>query len=256
MIKAKVMVPIALALGIAMIPGAALADQAKSDDSFTVCQFDKTIPIGGGYAVNNNNFVGQRECLTGAHETAGFRISVSDASLTDDSDAYPNIFVGCSWGACSPHPWLPAKLTTLGGSKTTFDSDDNASGIWATGYDMFFNPKPIHDGQGQTEAMIWLNAQNTYNPAGHGWPTARIDGTLWWVLTWETGDQKDHWRYVQFRRVTPVSGVQNLALGPFMAYLEHQEWVTSHWYLLNVEAGFEIWAGGTGLSVTRFAAQR
>jgi hypothetical protein len=256
MIKTKIMVPAALALGVAVIPGTALADQAKSDNSFTVCQTDKAVSIGGGYEVNNNNFIRQRECLTGEHETPGFRISVSDASLTDNSDAYPDIFVGCSWGTCSPHSWLPDKLTALGGSETTFESDDNASGIWATGYDMFFDPKPIHSGQGQTESMIWLNAQGTYNPAGMGWPTARIDGTLWWVLTWETGNGADHWRYVQFRRVTPVSGVRNLALGPFIAYLEHQGWVTPAWYLLNVEAGFEIWSGGTGLRVTGFSVRR
>lgn len=246
---------VALALGATVIPGAALADQAKSVKSFTVCQADKAI-ADGGYEVNNNNFAGKPECLTGERGTPGFRVSVSGASLTDDSDAYPDIFVGCSWGSCSPHSWLPDKLAAVGDPKTTFESGEKASGIWGAGYDMFFDPRPIRNGQAQTESMIWLNAQGTYNPAGEGWPSVRIDGALWWVLTWETSDSKNHWRYVQFRRETPVSGVRNLALGPFIAYLTREGWVTPDWYLLNVEAGFEIWSGGTGLRVTRFSVQR
>lgn len=254
--KTKVVMLAALALGVAVIPGAALADQAESEKSFTVCQVDKAVPD-GGYEVNNNNFAGKPECLAGERGTPGFRVSVSGASLKSvGSDAYPNIFAGCSWGWCSPHSWLPDKLATLGDPKTTFRSDENASGIWGTGYDMFFSPRPIHDGQAQVESMIWLNAQNTYNPAGHGWPVVHIDGALWWVLSWETSNKKNHWRYVQFRRETPVSGVRNLALGPFIAYLARDGWVTPDWYLLNVEAGFEIWSGGTGLRVTRFAVQR
>jgi hypothetical protein len=46
-----------------------------------------------------------------------------------------------------------------------------------------------------------------------------------------------------------------MPLGPFYAYLEKQGWVTPDWYLLNVEAGFEIWNGGTGLAVNQFAVR-
>lgn len=253
--RIKVIAPLACALAAAAIPGVALAGQGKPDNSFNECRTDKAFPD-GRYEVNNNNFVGKRECLTGTRGVPAFRVNVSDASSkTSGSDAFPNVFVGCSWGRCSPHSWLPKKLAGLGNPKTTFEGDEKASGTWGAGYDMFFDPKPIHDGQAHVETMIWLNSRNAYDPAGH-WPLVTIDGTQWWAMTWETtGASGKHWRYVQFRRKTPVTGVKNLALAPFVAYLRQKGWVTPDWYLLNIEAGFEIWSGGKGLAVRNFSAR-
>lgn len=253
--RINVISSVALALAAAAIPGAALASQTPSEKPFTVCQTDKAIPD-GNYEVNNNNFVRQPECLTGSTGTLAFRVSHSGASSTGPkSDSFPDIFAGCSWGRCSPGSPLPGKLSAVGNLETTFVGDETASGIWGAGYDMFLDQRPIHDGQAQIESMIWLNSNNAYDPAGHGWPLVSIDGTKWWAMTWETGHGKKHWRYVQFRRVTPATSVRNLPLGPFFTYLEREGWVTPDWYLLNVEGGFEIWNGGTGLAVKQFSVR-
>jgi len=237
------------------VPGAALAGQGGArSSSFNECRTDKAFPS-GNYEVNNNNFVGKQECLTGKRGAPAFRVNTSGAaSKTHGSDAFPNVFVGCSWGRCSPHSWLPKKAAALSGAKTSFQADERAAGTWGAGYDMFFDSKPIRDGQAGVEMMIWLNSKNAYNPAGH-WPLVTIDGTQWWVMNWETtGASGKHWRYVQFRRKTPATGVKNLAVRPFAAYLQQQGWITPDWYLLNIEAGFEIWSGGQGLAVRNFSA--
>jgi hypothetical protein len=143
----------------------------------------------------------------------------------------------------------------VGNPVTTFEGTENASGTWDASYDMFLDQQPIRDGQAQVETMVWLNSRNAYDPAGHGWPLVTIDGTQWYAMTWETGSGKDRWRYVQFRRKTPAASVKDMPLGPFYAYLEKQGWVTPDWYLLNIEGGFEIWNGGTGLALNQFAVQ-
>lgn len=252
--RIKVIAPLVLALAAAAIPGTALARQDGPVGSFNECRTDKAFPD-GDYEINNNNFVGKQECLTGKRGVPAFRVSVSGAtSKTSGSDAFPDVFVGCSWGRCSPHSWLPGKVAGLRDPRTTFEAGEKADGVWGAGYDMFFDPKPIHDGQAQVETMIWLNSKHAYDPAGH-WPVVTIDGTQWWVMNWETsGASGKHWRYVQFRRKTPVANVKNLALGPFAAYLERKGWITPDWYLLNIEAGFEIWSGGKGLAVKKFSA--
>ena len=56
------------------------------------------------------------------------------------------------------------------------------------------------------------------------------------------------WNYFSFRRVTGVTSVSKLALGPFLAAAGVQK----SWYLLNVEFGFEILSGGKGLGVSSF----
>jgi hypothetical protein len=250
------MAPLALALAVAVVPAAALASQAKTaGGSFDVCTTDKAI-ADGNYEVNNNNFIGKPECLTGENGVAAFTVKSSGASsTTPGSDAFPNIFTGCSWGICSPDSWLPARLSAVGNPVTTFAGTEKASGTWGAGYDMFFDQRPVRTGQGQVEAMIWLNSRNAYDPAGKGWPVVTIDGTQWYAMTWETGSAKERWRYVQFRRKTATASVRDMPLGPFYAYLEKQGWVTPDWYLLNVEAGFEIWNGGTGLAVNQFAVR-
>lgn len=262
----KVIAPLALALAAAVVSGTMVPANAQAEAhatamvsgararSFTVCKEQEAIPD-GSYEVNNNNFGGTRECLTGTQGAPAFRVSVSDAtSNSPGSDAFPDIYVGCSWGVCSPHSWLPAKVSALGEARTTFIGSEKAGGTWGAGYDMFFDRHPIRNGQAQTEAMIWLNSRNAYDPAGHGWPEVRIDAALYWVMSWETTNGHQSWRYVQFRKVHPVSREDDMPLAGFFSYLEREGWVTRSWYLLNVEGGFEIWNGGKGLAVTGFWA--
>jgi len=142
----------------------------------------------------------------------------------------------------------------VGNETTTFQTTERAAGTWAASYDVWLDPRPIRTGQAATEMMIWLNGQNVYNPVGHGWPIVRIDGALWYVETWITGNGRQTWRYVQFRKYTARWGVTGMALKPFFQYLEGQGWITPSWYVLNVEAGFEIWNGGAGLATTAFFA--
>jgi hypothetical protein len=206
------------------------------------------------YLVNNNDFEGLAECLSGSAHAPAFRVAESHATATGpDSDAFPDIYTGCSWGRCSPGTKLPARVSSLGNPVTTWDTTEKAGGWWAASYDMWFDPRPIRTGQADAEMMIWLNAQGLYNPAGMGWPVVRIDGALWYVLTWITGNGHQQWRYVQFRKYTPRWNVTGLSLKPFYQYMEKQGWISPSWYALNVEAGFEIWNGGTGLATTAFS---
>lgn len=256
--RIKLLASLVLALVVTAAPAAALAAPGAPDSAgsaFTVCRTQEAIPV-TGYMVNNDNFGGMRECLTGVRNEPAFRVSVSDAkSQSSGSDAFPDIFTGCSWGMCSPHSWLPAKVADLGDPKTTWRSTETAKGTWGAGYDTFYAPRPIHNGQASAEMMIWLNSHNAYNPAGRGWPVVRLDGARWYVLSWETSNGHQHWRYVQFRKWHATTSVTDLPLGPFIGYMHQKGWISPNWYLLNIEAGFEIWNGGTGLATTYFSAQ-
>jgi len=225
---------------------------------FLLCRQDSAIRVHGQgrtYLVNNNNFMGLAECLSGSAHAPAFRVARSGATSTGpDSDAFPDIYTGCSWGRCSPGAKLPTRVSDLGNPVTTWDTTENAGGLWAATYDMWFDAKPIRTGQADAEMMIWLNVRGLYSAAGEGWPVVRIDGALWYVLTWITGNGHQQWRYVQFRKYTPRWNVTGLSLKPFYQYMENQGWITPSWYALNVEAGFEIWSGGTGLATTAFSA--
>ena len=230
----------------------------KAQGAFLLCRHDASVRVHGQgrtYLVNNNNFMDLAECLSGSAHAPAFRVARSRATSTGpDSDAFPDIYTGCSWGRCAPGAELPGRVSDLGNPATTWDTTENAGGLWAATYDMWFDQKPIRTGQANAEMMIWLNVRGLYNPAGMGWPVVRIDGALWYVLTWITGNGHQQWRYVQFRKYTPRWNVTGLSLKPFYQYMENQGWITPSWYALNVEAGFEIWSGGTGLTTTAFSA--
>lgn len=235
------------------------ANSGTPGGQFMICRNDSTAQVHGQnrmYVVFNNDFMGLPECLSGSTHAAAFRVAESHATATGpDSDAFPNIFTGCSWGRCSPGTTLPTRVSKLGNPVTTWQTTENAGGWWAASYDMWFDPQPLRTGQASAEMMIWLNAQGLYNPAGHGWPVVRIDGALWYVLTWITGNGHQQWRYVQFRKYTPRWDVTDLAMRPFLQYMENQGWITPSWYALNLEAGFEIWNGGAGLATTAFSVK-
>lgn len=260
--RVKIVLVLAVAFSlVAALPAYADVPRSVWDRSqkTDLCERDSVARVmgqGHSYLVNNNNFAGTAECLTLWHTQASFVVSESHATSTSpSSDAFPNIFTGCSWGICSPHSQLPARVSRLRNPVTTFDTSEKAPGWWAAAYDIWFNPRLIRTGQADTEMMIWLNAQGLYNPAGQGWPIVRIDGALWYVLTWITGNGRQTWRYVQFRKFTPRWSENNMPLAPFFKYLENSGWIRPSWYLLNIEAGFEIWNGGRGLTVQSFSAR-
>jgi cellulose 1,4-beta-cellobiosidase len=52
---------------------------------------------------------------------------------------------------------------------------------------------------------------------------------------------------------TVHTAVANLDLYPLLLDAGQRNYLSSSWYLIAVEAGFEIWQGGTGLAVKQFS---
>jgi hypothetical protein len=55
--------------------------------------------------------------------------------------------------------------------------------------------------------------------------------------------------------VRPVSAVRRLHLSPFFQRAQARGWLRPQWWLENIEAGFELWQGGTGLGTNSFWAR-
>jgi Glycosyl hydrolase family 12 len=224
----------------------------------TLCAQRASVPAAGaagrGYVIKNDNYGGQLECLSDLDSSPRFRVSKSlAASFGIEPQSFPEIYVGCSWGRCSRGSPLPKRVSALRDPETGWDTSERADGIWNASYDLWFDRRPIITGQATgAEVMIWLNSQGTESAAG--WPVVRLDGTRWSLLTWMTQWQHTRWRYISFRRVDRAWHVSRLRLRPFISLAERRGWISERWYLLNIEAGFEIWRGGTGLATRGFWA--
>src|SRR6266567_2703673 len=84
-----------------------------------------------------------------------------------------------------------------------------------------------------------------------------VDGVRWYLSHWKARARhgRKSWNYIQFRRVHPVWGVRNLRLNPFIHRAERSRLVRRWWWLLNIEAGFEVHSGGKGLAGRKFWAR-
>jgi Glycosyl hydrolase family 12 len=172
--------------------------------------------------------------------------------------AYPYIFSGCSWGICTPGSGLPAKASSLRAPRSTWHMTASAGGTWDASYDLWFARHRKTNGQAKgAELMIWLKS-SSMPLASHRKVT--IDGTQWYLAHWHTANRgQGTWNYIQFRRVHPTSKVDNLNLAPFIHQAEHvrvhhRPLVRASWWLLNIEAGFELIHGGAGLATNTFSA--
>jgi hypothetical protein len=206
------------------------------------------------YIIKNDNYGGELECLSIRNDQTNFTVVKSGAGPGHiEPVAYPDIFLGCSWGVCSPHSGLPMRVDRLGSLTTSWSTIQESRGQWAVGYDIWFNRSRRVAAQADgAELMIWLNSKG-FPP--NTWPVVMVDHVRWHLAHWTTARAGKRWNYVQFRRVHPATRVEHLNVMPFLRIARQYGFVKPHWWLTSVEAGFEIWRGGIGLGTTSYSAR-
>jgi hypothetical protein len=196
-------------------------------------------------SINNND---QGMCLSATGNSAAFTVTRSPGTQTSPTvRAYPYIGTGCFEGACSSTQQnaLP-RAGALGNYTVSWAaSTPRHSGIWNDSVDLWLGP---HSGDGEYEIMIWLQYSGPHWWVGR-YPKVWADGAQWYLVPHTTGPGR---HYISFRRATPVVSA-SLRLAPFMAAAERIGAVSSSALLWAAQAGFEIWSGGQGLAITRFA---
>jgi hypothetical protein len=211
-----------------------------------------TAPDGQHYLVRNkpstnDNDDGMCVAVTGS---AGFTVTKSPGIPSSPTvRAYPYIGTGCFAGACPvqaaravlPHAGRLGNYTVSWATKTP-----KQSGVWNSSLDLWLGP---HIGAGTTEMMIWLQYSK---PAWWEtlYPEVKVDGAKWYVVPHATDPGKF---YISFRRAS-IAHRATLRLAPFMAIAQRLGVLDSSELLWSVQAGFEIWSGGRGLTVTSFSA--
>jgi hypothetical protein len=262
MLRRRVVMPL---LVVAVIAGlAAPATRASASlgtplaKKVTICKHRGFAAVaatdGRHYVVRNDNFGGRAECISNRGGRPNFTVTKSRAnSFGSEAMAYPFTLYGCSWGLCTQGSRLPLRLRTVRHASASWSTSAKASGRWSSAFDVWFGRhRSAANGQATgAELMVWLNSRDF--PAA---PAAviRVDHRRWRVYHWVTSLGGKHWNYIQVRAVRPTTHVHNLALLPIIRRAEKMGLIHRTWWMLNIEAGFEIWHGGKGLQTKRFAA--
>jgi len=194
----------------------------------------------------------------------GANFEIKDSSLDIPTGGAPSgyweMVKGSSWGASTvnngaPFPYLasgvkPGQVTTSATCHT-----DGVSGDWNNSYDVWFNGSST---AGQTnnqaapylEMMIWLDHTDGANPIGDVIASnVSLGGNTYDI--WFGGDPKSE-STVSYVLSNP-SKTYSTDLYPLIQDSITRGYMPGSWYMLDVEFGFEIWNGGSGLGCTAFS---
>jgi hypothetical protein len=230
----------------------------KSPPVISLCRQYQHVKVKKGksatYVVKNDFWGTNKMCLKNSRRRPNFRVTKTGRNkIGGRVESFPYILRGCSWGVCSPKAKLPAKVKKLHRPEATWHARTKARGVWNAALELWFSKHKLKNGQANgAELMIWLNTRRLPKSSHR---TVHIDHTTWYLAHWRTSGHGKTWNYIQFRRVSRRSGVTKLRLGPFIRTAEREHWIRPSYWMLNIEAGFEIWHGGRGLGTKTFSAR-
>lgn len=215
---------------------------------------------GGAYIVQNDEWNSTvAECIT----TDGHaQFTVANSSIYEptsgDPGGYPSIFSGCSAGVCTAGNKMPIQVSQLkpGTVTSSWATTQPPGGAYDVAYDIWFNHTPATSGAPDGgELMIWLahRGGSQISPGGAPVAHATIDGfgfTIWlWSGKPGKGPGYNQISYVMDR---PARSVRDFDISGIAADAASRGYLAATSYLLNIQAGFELWQGGSGLSTKSF----
>jgi cellulose 1,4-beta-cellobiosidase len=226
--------------------------QASSGGGGTnTCSPTGTIPA-GDYMIQNNEWNSTAtQCVTYTGGTA-WNVSTANFNLTTSGPpaTYPSIYKGCHWGLCTSNSGLPIQVSNLGSATSSWSTTQPGSGAYDVAYDIWFNSTPTTTGQPDgTEIMIWLNSRGGVQPFGSQTGTANLAGMNWNVWT---GNQTS-WKIISYVLNPGGTSLTNLDVKALINDAVSRGSLNASNYLLDAEAGFEIWQGGQGLATNSFS---
>jgi cellulose 1,4-beta-cellobiosidase len=223
-----------------------------------LCQMQSAPAASGVYNVQNNEWgSGAAECVS-TDGNADFKVTNSAINNATNGapGGYPSIYQGCHWGTCTSGGLTatPVQVSSLTAGKVTTSwstTQPGGSSAYDVAYDIWFNQTPTTTGQPNgTELMIWLNHNGPVQPFGSQVATnVSIGGRGYNV--WE-GSQGS-FDTVSYTMTTPTTSVSGLDLAPLVQDAVSRGFTKSSWFLIDMEAGFELWQGGAGLATNSFS---
>jgi hypothetical protein len=229
---------------------------ATSSEAATtrLCQ-SQTAPVdGGAYTVENNEWGSSAlECVT---TDGGTDFTVANSSIMNKTDGapggYPAIYKGCHYGSCTDGSGFPVKVSDIGPGKVTTSwstSQPGGSSVYNVAYDVWFDKTTNSSQPDGTELMIWLNHRGHIQPFGSQVASKVSIGGRGYNVWFG----KQAWNTVSYTMTRGTTSVNVMGLRPLIQDAVRRGYISPSWYLVDVEAGFEVWRHGAGLATRRFS---
>lgn len=222
------------------------------------CVKDKTITVGASYKLNNNIWGSGAgsQCVwyDDVAQTWGVNASHSSGPL-QNIKGYPALVRGWIWYNSTGSIWAsptdtsyPTQLSGVASLRSNWTVTVPVTGEkYNTSYDIWLDTKSNPNYKAQYEIMVWINYKGPgyngtdFSPIGTKIASnVSLAGHVWNIYRGHNSTNN----VFTFRRTTNTSSVNNLDLLSLVNYAKNQGFVQSTYYILGVQAGFEIIAGG------------
>jgi hypothetical protein len=252
--------------GVVALPTSPLAAKVPADSptAATTPYGDPTRPLcgplrtryvdAGQYVVQNDEYNSSApECLQ-TDGYADFTVQTSGIDIAGGQPgAYVDIYRGCTLGVCSTGGGFPIQVSALAAGDVTTSwsiARPGGSGVYDAAYDIWYNRTPVAPGQPNgAEVMVWLTEQGVQPYGEEIAADVSIGG-----YTFDVFEGPQHgWDVVSYELAGGADSVSGLDVGLLTQDSVNRGYIESAWYLIDVEAGFELWQGGAGLATDAFS---
>ncbi|MFC1415207.1 GH12 family glycosyl hydrolase domain-containing protein [Streptacidiphilus cavernicola] len=214
----------------------------------------------GSYQLNPDEWNSQAALCMSGDGGADFTVTSSGLSAGADSSAgapgaYPRIAYQPGAGE------LPVPVASLGDALTSWSTTVVPTGRYDVAYDVWL----ARDATGCAakvppyELMVWVNQRGGPVPLGGrlggSGSTVTLNGKAYLVYGHRPTSRTsptDH-QVITYQRAVTTTSVHDLHLRRFIADAVDRGYIPAAGYLCSVQAGFEIWNGGAGLSTDSFS---
>ncbi|GAA1011339.1 hypothetical protein Aple_059190 [Acrocarpospora pleiomorpha] len=241
-----------IGLAVVLLLGTVVGVATPANAAPVICEtFGSTSIQSGRFIVMNNVWGASTPQCIDVNQAGGFTIqSAGHNNATNGAPAaYPAIYAGCHYGNCSTGSSLPmqANNAAFNNIRSSVSYTYPSSGTYNASYDLWFDPTPRTNGQNTgAEVMIWLNRQGPVQPSGSQVATVTLAGATWQVWFGNIG-----WNVISYVRTT-TGNTLDFNINTFYTDAVNRGYAQRNWYLTSVQAGFEPWVGGAGLTLNNF----
>ncbi|HEX7306001.1 GH12 family glycosyl hydrolase domain-containing protein [Lentzea sp.] len=239
---------------VAAVVGLVLTNAASSAAAkVSLCARDGVAPAGGDdYLAQNNVWNAETpQCVSVGDQSLRIDTAAHDVRPGGAPAASPSLFRGCHWQECTDVGDLPVQVSKMPRITSDWVSEQVDTGVFNAAYVVWFHSGPVAEATPDgAEVVIWLRSRGGVRPGGSLLAgEVPIAGARWNV--WLARDQ-DRVR-ITYERVGEVTEVSGLDISAFTEDAVGRGQISLDWYLVAVEAGFNLWRGGAGNAIEKFS---
>ncbi|WP_394754098.1 hypothetical protein [Crenothrix sp.] len=206
------------------------------------------------YSLNNS------QCIKVDDANGNFNVITSTANFPTIGLPVNFVYIGkgCHWGYCTTKSGMPKQVSALLNVTSSWKTVQpattaTAKSAYDVSYNIWFNKTATASAQADgAQLMIWLASKGGVAPIGLKIASNQtISGSTWNI--WK--GLNNGIAIVTYVRTANVVSVANLNIKAFITdATTTRNIVQASWYLIGLEAGFEIWKTSEGLASSSFSA--